>query len=98
MTVTENGDKAEITITVLPGRGGDPLANVNRWRGQIKLPEIDDVELFKSLTRIETQGLPAAMVTMIGKMPWLTPKAIFEAGPMPKYRMNSGRMVICGMP
>jgi hypothetical protein len=64
LTVTENGDKAEITITVLPGRGGDPLANVNRWRGQIKLPPIDDVELFKSLTRIETQGLPAAMVDL----------------------------------
>jgi hypothetical protein len=38
------------------------------------------------------------MVTMMGKMPWLTPKAIFEAGPMPKYRMNRGRMVICGVP
>ena len=62
MTVTENGDKAEITITVLPGRGGDPLANVNRWRAQINLPKIDEEELFKSLTRIETQGLPAAMV------------------------------------
>ena len=41
---------------------------------------------------------PATMVTMIGKMPWLTPKAIFDGGPMPKYRMNSGRMVICGVP
>jgi hypothetical protein len=42
--------------------------------------------------------VPATMVTMMGKMPWLTPKAIFEAGPMPKYRMNRGRMVICGVP
>ena len=41
---------------------------------------------------------PATMVTMIGNMPWVTPKAIFEAGPMPKNRMNSGRMVICGVP
>ena len=41
---------------------------------------------------------PATMVTMMGKKPWLTPKAILEAGPMPKYRMNSGRMVTCGVP
>ena len=41
---------------------------------------------------------PAATVTMIGKMPWVTPKAIFDGGPMPNDRMNSGRMVICGMP
>jgi len=41
---------------------------------------------------------PATMVTMIGKMPWLTPKAILEAGPMPKNRMNSGRIVTCGVP
>ena len=27
---------------------------------------------------------PATTVTMIGKMPWVTPNAIFEAGPMPK--------------
>jgi hypothetical protein len=26
---------------------------------------------------------PATMVPMMGNMPWLRPKAIFEAGPMP---------------
>ena len=65
MTVTENGDKAEITITVLPGRGGDPVMNVNRWRDQIKLPPIDDEEVFKILTRIETVNRPAALVDLV---------------------------------
>jgi hypothetical protein len=41
---------------------------------------------------------PATVVTMIGKTPWLTPNAILDAGPMPKYRMNSGRMVTWGVP
>ena len=27
---------------------------------------------------------PAITVTMMGNMPWVTPKAIFDAGPMPK--------------
>ena len=27
---------------------------------------------------------PATMAIVIGNMPWVTPKAIFEAGPMPK--------------
>ena len=41
---------------------------------------------------------PATTVTTTGNTPWVTPNAIFDAAPMPKYRMNSGRIVICGMP
>jgi hypothetical protein len=64
MTVTENGEKAEITITFLPGRGGDPVLNVNRWRGQIQLPPIDGKEVYKGLTPLEVNGLPAAMADL----------------------------------
>ena len=41
---------------------------------------------------------PATTVMTMGKTPWVTPNAIFDAAPMPKNRMNSGRMVICGKP
>ena len=62
--VAEGDESADVTIVVLPGRGGDPLANVNRWRDQIKLPPIDGPELIKSLVRIEVAGAPAAMIDL----------------------------------
>jgi hypothetical protein len=37
--------KAEMSVTVLPGAAGGELANVNRWRGQIGLPPIDEAAL-----------------------------------------------------
>ena len=37
--------RAEATIVALPGDVGGELANVNRWRGQIGLPPIDEAAL-----------------------------------------------------
>jgi hypothetical protein len=36
------GGKAEVSVVVLPGAAGGELANVNRWRGQIGLPPLDE--------------------------------------------------------
>ena len=41
---------------------------------------------------------PAATAIMIGNMPWLTPKAILEAAPMPNSSTKIGRIVTCGRP
>jgi hypothetical protein len=35
----------DISITPIPGTAGSMLANVNRWRGQLELPEIAEAEL-----------------------------------------------------
>ena len=37
--------KAEVTVVALPGGVGGELANVNRWRGQIALPPIEETAL-----------------------------------------------------
>ena len=37
--------KAEMSVIVLPGPAGGELANVNRWRGQIGLPPMDEAAL-----------------------------------------------------
>lgn len=37
--------KAEMSVIMLPGPAGGELANVNRWRGQIGLPPIDEAAL-----------------------------------------------------
>jgi hypothetical protein len=34
--------KAEMSVVVLPGAAGGEMANVNRWRGQIGLPPLED--------------------------------------------------------
>lgn len=42
--------KLEGTVVVLPGPAGGELANVNRWRGQIGLPALDEAGLAKART------------------------------------------------
>ena len=45
-TLTPGGPgKAEVSVVVLPGAAGGESANVNRWRGQIGLPPLDDAAL-----------------------------------------------------
>lgn len=34
--------KIDVSVIVLPGTAGGELANVNRWRGQIGLPPVDE--------------------------------------------------------
>lgn len=40
--------KVEVTVTAFPGDVGGELANVNRWRGQIALPPIEEAGLIKA--------------------------------------------------
>jgi hypothetical protein len=48
--------KVEATVVVLPGPAGGELANVNRWRGQIALPALDEAGLTKARTTIKTKA------------------------------------------
>ena len=58
------GDKSvEITVS---SAGGDLLANVNRWRGQVALPPIDETDLGKAVTKIDSLGTQGAYVSLVG--------------------------------
>jgi len=48
--------KLEATVVVLPGQAGGELANVNRWRGQIGLPGLDEASLAKARTALKTKA------------------------------------------
>jgi hypothetical protein len=48
--------KLEATVVVLPGPAGGELANVNRWRGQIGLPPLDEPGLAKARTALKTKA------------------------------------------
>ena len=47
--------KVDISVVVLAGAAGGELANVNRWRGQIGLPPIDDKVLSAARTVVNAK-------------------------------------------
>ena len=55
---------AELTITAFPGDVGGEVANVNRWRGQIKLPPQSEAEVAGAIQRLEQNGLKIGLVEM----------------------------------
>jgi hypothetical protein len=66
-TADENGAAAEITVAVFPGDVGGTLANVNRWRGQIGLPPVQENDLTKVTESLDLGGNKAILVDMISE-------------------------------
>ncbi len=64
--VTQDGLAAETTASVLQGEGGGLLANVNRWRGQVKAEPLSEEQLRKEAQKIEVAGKPADYVDLAG--------------------------------
>lgn len=60
------GASGECGVFLFPG-GGDRLANVNRWRGQVGLPPIDAGALDKELTTDACAFGPFAWLTVKGE-------------------------------
>ena len=50
------GQKAVVSISVLAGEGGGTLANVNRWRGQLSLPEMAEDGLPKATESLDVRA------------------------------------------
>ncbi len=53
--------RIDVSVVVLPGPAGGELANVNRWRGQIGLPPIDEASLASARRSLES---PAGTVSV----------------------------------
>jgi hypothetical protein len=66
--VTEGDKNAEITITPLSAASGSLLANVNRWRDQVGLPEISEDQLRREVQEIEVAGSRSPYVDLSGKL------------------------------
>lgn len=56
------GATADVAITAFPGDVGGELANVNRWRGQMSLPPVNEADLASVVTRHEQNGLHLTIV------------------------------------
>lgn len=64
---TEEGAKpVEMAVIPFPGAVGGLLANVNRWRGEVELPELTEEELTDSTERREIDGYTLHRVDAIG--------------------------------
>lgn len=50
------GKAADVSVVELPGMAGGDLANVNRWRGQMKLEPIDEGALQQQAEHIKANG------------------------------------------
>ena len=64
-----DGKLLELSVTVLPKSGDDAsysLVNINRWRGQMKLPPIEREQLPNESTTVELDGTTATVVNLLG--------------------------------
>ena len=64
--IGEEDVPADVTITPLRGEGGGLLRNVNRWREQIGLAPIDDLQMRKELREVQVDGTPGQAVDLVG--------------------------------
>jgi hypothetical protein len=57
---TKDGAKAEVSISVFPSDTGGTLANVNRWRRQLGLGDVDEAGLQECVTPLEGASIAGA--------------------------------------
>ena len=58
----DGGAKAETSVAMIPGDGGGPLANVNRWRKQIGLGPIEAGDLPKQTSTLDVGASKATVL------------------------------------
>lgn len=59
--------KLDISVTMLAGTAGGELANVNRWRGQIGLPPVEESALGKNRQTVKTPAGEVALYDFLGE-------------------------------
>lgn len=65
-TIVDGQQKAECTVISLAGGGGALLPNVNRWRQQIGLADVEFAELERDMQKIDIAGTPADFIELVG--------------------------------
>lgn len=58
--------ETDLSVIVLEGEAGGTLANVNRWRGQLGLPPIDEAALKKTSERVKAAAGSVLLVDLAG--------------------------------
>ncbi len=61
-----DGKQADVSVVSLSGMAGGDLANVNRWRDQVKLAPIDEATLAHSAEHVNANGHDYLLVDLAG--------------------------------
>ncbi len=64
----ENGQAVDISVVPLSGLAGGMLANINRWRGQIQLPPIEEQDLATGAKLISVGRLQMNQVDFVSSV------------------------------
>jgi hypothetical protein len=64
-----DGKQVDVSVVSLAGMAGGDLANVNRWRGQVKLGPIDEGALQQSAEHVKANGHDFLVVDIVSDAP-----------------------------
>ncbi len=67
--ISDNGQKADVSVIPLGAMSGGDAANVNRWRGQVGLTLLEEDALTKLAEKVEVAGQPADLYDLAGTSP-----------------------------
>jgi len=59
-----DGTSADVSVVAFPGEAGGLVSNINRWRGQLELPPLEEKQLPETIQQTEIQGAPAFFVDL----------------------------------
>ena len=63
------GASADISVVSFPGSGGDDLANINRWRNQLKLPAVAATDLPGLIQQVSNPAGTLVIADISGNTP-----------------------------
>ena len=55
---------ADVSVVAFPGEAGGLVSNINRWRGQLELPPLEEEQLRQTIQQIQLPGTQANMVDL----------------------------------
>ncbi len=64
--ITSAKGSAELAVTAFPGDVGGDLPNLNRWRGQLSLPPVEEAQYAANVTKLTVNGLNITVADITG--------------------------------
>ena len=75
----DSSGPVEVAVTRFGGRVGGALANINRWRGQMGLPPVDETGLEATIVRFASPGFDGYEVRIESERGVMLAAAVYEA-------------------
>jgi hypothetical protein len=66
--IRDGGSEASVSVTAFPktGQMAEPLANINRWRAEVGMPEVEESQVAEGADAIEVGGERGLFVSLDG--------------------------------